>query len=121
MRKLIFFAATDPATEPKPIWSAYHFAAAAARAGLEAEVRLAGDAVRVVDEDVFGADDTGSDLRAKVAAGVGAPFAVSLCPNSSRSRGVTPEQMERIGAATRPLADILTETADDRSTLIYIG
>ncbi|HEV2766457.1 MAG TPA: hypothetical protein VGV63_01965 [Acidimicrobiales bacterium] len=46
-RKLIFFTGAHPAENPRPTWLAYHFAEVAAGAGLEAEVRLAGDAVRV--------------------------------------------------------------------------
>ena len=46
-KKLIFFASADPKIDPDPAWSAYHFAKTAANAGLDAEVRLAGDAVRL--------------------------------------------------------------------------
>lgn len=77
-RKLIFFSAADPRTNPRPTWSAYHFAAVAAGAGLEAEVRLAGDAVRVAHPDGIEASRAGDELRAKVAAGPGAAFAISL-------------------------------------------
>lgn len=49
-RKLIFFSSLDPAASVKPSWSAYHFALVAHRAGLAAEVRLAGDAVKVLQE-----------------------------------------------------------------------
>ncbi len=50
-KKLIFFASDDPGSNPKPAWSAYHFAEVATKAGLEAEVRLAGDGVRVAQLD----------------------------------------------------------------------
>jgi predicted peroxiredoxin len=78
MSKLIFFAAADPRTNPGPAWSAYHFATVAARAGLEAEVRLAGDAVRVAQPDGIEGSQTGEDLRRKAQGGVHAPFLVSL-------------------------------------------
>ena len=75
--RLIFFASSDPAN-PKPIWSAYHFAQTAARAGLEAEVRLAGDAVRVAQPGTVADTELGADLRRKVAASVNEPYLVSL-------------------------------------------
>lgn len=46
-KHLVFFASADPRSNPGPAWSAYHFATVATSAGLDAEVRLAGDAVRV--------------------------------------------------------------------------
>ncbi len=76
-RKLIFFAASDPAVRPEPAWSAYHFAEVATGAGLDAEVRLAGDAVRVARADVVGPGPKGQELREKAAAGGGKLF-VSL-------------------------------------------
>ncbi len=48
-KRLIFFVTADPAADPSPIAAAYHFASAAAAAHLDAEVRLAGDAVLVAD------------------------------------------------------------------------
>ena len=76
-RKLIFFVASDPAERPEPAWSAYHFAEVASSAGLEAEVRLAGDAVRVARPDAAGPGPKGEELRRK-ARGVGGKFFVSL-------------------------------------------
>jgi predicted peroxiredoxin len=78
MRKLIFFAAADPRSNPQPAWSAYHFAGVAARAGLDAEVRLAGDAVRLAQPDGVADSPTGEDLRRKAQDGVHEPFVVSL-------------------------------------------
>lgn len=77
-RKLIFFASADPGTNPKPAWSAYHFARVAGDAGLEAEVRLAGDAVRVAQPGCIAETAPGPDLAERVAAGVDGPFLVSL-------------------------------------------
>lgn len=77
-RKLIFFAAADPGSNPRPAWSAYHFAAVAGDAGLEAEVRLAGDAVRVAQPGGITDQGQGPDLATKVAAGIDGPFLVSL-------------------------------------------
>lgn len=76
-RKLIFFTVADPRTNPRPTWSAYHFAEVAAGAGLEAEVRLAGDAVRVAQPGGIDSSSTGDELRAK-ATGGHHPFEVSL-------------------------------------------
>ena len=52
-RKLIFFTTSDPAADPSGLFRAYHFAGVAASAGLEAEVRLAGEAVTVTDPAVL--------------------------------------------------------------------
>ncbi|MDQ3570623.1 MAG: hypothetical protein M3396_08395 [Actinomycetota bacterium] len=77
-KRLIFFAASDPVENPRPAWSAYHFAEIAAGAGLDAEVRLAGDAVRVAQPDAVASSPQGEDLRQKAKAGRSSPFLVSL-------------------------------------------
>ncbi len=77
-KKLIFFASADPRQNPGPAWSAYHFASVAAKAGLEAEVRLAGDGVRVAHLDSLGETSKAVELRDKAKAGADAPFLVSL-------------------------------------------
>lgn len=76
--RLIFFASSDPGSHPKPIWSAYHFAEVATRAGLDAEVRLAGDAVLVAHENTVAETELGFEVRAKVIHGANAPYLVSL-------------------------------------------
>ena len=77
-KKLIFFSAADPRTNPRPSWSAYHFATVAAGAGLEAEVRLAGDAVRLAQPGGIADTEQGDQLRQKVKESIDAPFLVSL-------------------------------------------
>ena len=77
-RKLIFFAAADPRDNPRPSWSAYHFATVASGAGLEAEVRLAGDAVRLAQPGGIAESEPGDQLRVKVKESIDAPFLVSL-------------------------------------------
>ncbi len=77
-KKLIFFVSADPRENPNPAWSAYHFAEVAAKAGLEAEVRLAGDGVRVAHLDSLGESLRAGELRDKAKAGLDAPFLVSL-------------------------------------------
>ncbi|HET7487002.1 MAG TPA: hypothetical protein VFJ85_03680 [Acidimicrobiales bacterium] len=77
-RKLIFFASTDPQEDTRPAWTAYHFAGVAAGAGLEAEVRLAGDAVRLAKAGGIPDTGRGAELRTKVKQGAGGPFDVSL-------------------------------------------
>lgn len=76
--KLIFFAAADPRSDPGPAWSAYHFAQVATRERLEAEVRLAGDAVRLAQPDGIVDNPQGQDLRRKAGAARDAGFLVSL-------------------------------------------
>ena len=75
-RRLIFFTTRDPRVDPGPAGQAYHFAAVAARAGLEAEVRLAGDAVRLARPDGVADSPAGQALRARALED--APFLVSL-------------------------------------------
>jgi hypothetical protein len=77
-KKLIFFAAANPRENPGPAWSAYHFAKVATDAGLEAEVRLAGDGVLVAHLDALDGSGRAVELREKAKAGAGAPFLVSL-------------------------------------------
>ena len=60
-RKLVFFAGLDPAISTRPAFMAYHFALVAHRDGLEAEVRLAGDAVDILKDG--GIPDLGSNKR----------------------------------------------------------
>ncbi len=50
-KKLIFFAGLDPAVSTRPAFMAYHFASVAHGSGLEAEVRLAGDAVEILKDE----------------------------------------------------------------------
>ncbi len=77
-RKLIFFTTADPGQDPGAIFRAYHFANVAGSNGLDAEVRLAGDAVSVVDVDVLPDDELGRDVRERVGSGADGPFLVSL-------------------------------------------
>ncbi len=76
-RRLIFFTTADPRSDPGPAGQAYHFASVAARTGLEAEVRLAGDAVRVAQPDGVAATPAGHALREK-ALEASVPYLVSL-------------------------------------------
>lgn len=77
-KRLIFFASSDTREETGPAWSAYHFAKVAANAGLEAEVRLAGDAVRLAQEGGVADDEKGRELIERSRAGRDEPFLVSL-------------------------------------------
>lgn len=77
-RRLIFFTTADPRTDIDALFRAYHFATVASSAGLEAEVRLAGEAVSVADLEVIPDTEMGRDVRQRVAAGSDAPFAVSF-------------------------------------------
>lgn len=77
-RKLIFFTTADPRTQTEALFRAYHFANVAGSAGLEAEVRLAGEAVAVADLDVMPDTELGHDVRQRVIAGADSSFAVSF-------------------------------------------
>lgn len=77
-RKLIFFTSADPRTDPGVISRVYHFANVAGKAGLDAEVRLAGPAVDAVDLTLPPEGEQGDDLRTRIGEGVDGPFLVSL-------------------------------------------
>ncbi|MGI9596662.1 MAG: hypothetical protein ACR2QK_10905 [Acidimicrobiales bacterium] len=77
-RKLIFFTSADPRTDPATFSQVYHFANVAGKAGLEAEVRLAGPAVDVVDQTHLPTGEQGDEARTKIIEGVDGPFLVSL-------------------------------------------
>lgn len=79
LRRLIFFAGSDPRTDPHPIWRAYHFAHCADAEGLQTEVRLAGDAVRVAHREVLeGAGGRAGELAAMIKERAAAGLLVSL-------------------------------------------
>ena len=77
-KKLIFFTNSDPALMPQNIEQAYHFANVATRAGLEAEVRLAGDAVKVAVAGAIADSPSGLVLQEKVKEGPTKPFDISF-------------------------------------------
>lgn len=119
-KRLIFFVTTDPAAEASPVASAYRFALAAAATGLEAEVRLAGDAVLVADPAYVATVSGSETLRERVDSAAGDGVDVSVCPRSTNARGIRAEQLARIGARSRPLAEILVEVAEGRSVLVHL-
>jgi hypothetical protein len=76
-RRLVFFASLDPEKSPGPAWSAYHFALVAHRAGLPAEVRLAGDAVKILQEGVVPENEGNKTLFAYMSEAVESGLFVS--------------------------------------------
>jgi sulfur relay (sulfurtransferase) complex TusBCD TusD component (DsrE family) len=119
--KLIFFVGANPASEGGRVAAAYRLAAAAADAELDAEVRLAGDAVLAADPAFVATVPGADELRARIDAAGGRRLAVSVCPRSVERRGINPEQVAAIGGRPRPLSDILIEVAEGRSHLVYMG
>lgn len=77
-KKVILFTAADPRSNPEPIWRAYHWASTGTRAGLDCEVRLAGDAVRVARDDDIADTPDGRRLREKVREARTSSLSVSL-------------------------------------------
>lgn len=77
-RKLIFFTTADPRTNIDALFRVYHFASVASSVGLEAEVRLAGEAVLVAHLDVLPDTEMGREVRQKAIAGSDASFSVSF-------------------------------------------
>ena len=66
-KKLIFFVNSDPAFDPKTIEQAYHFGMVSAKTGLQAEVRLAGDAVKLPLPNAIADTPAGEQVRQKIA------------------------------------------------------
>ncbi len=64
--KLIFFTSADCRENARPIRNALHFALVGQQAGLKTEVRLAGDAVRVVQPDGLADSQDGREAREKL-------------------------------------------------------
>jgi sulfur relay (sulfurtransferase) complex TusBCD TusD component (DsrE family) len=110
-RKLIFFVGANPATDAGSVTAAYRFASAAAGAHLDAEVRLAGDAVLAADPAYIATVEDADSLRDRIDQAPAQGVAVSVCPYSTEQRGINDEL----------LADILVEVAEGRSVLVHVG
>ena len=119
-KRLIFFVTADPGADPSPVAAAYHFANAAASADLDAEVRLAGDAVLVADPAYVASVDGAGSLRERVDAAADRHIDVTVCPRSVDARGIRKDQLAGIGARPRPLSEILVEVAEGTSVLVYV-
>jgi predicted peroxiredoxin len=119
-KRLIFFVTADPAADPSPVAAAYHFASTAAAADLDAEVRLAGDAVLVADPAYVAGVGGAEALRERVDAAGDRHVDVTVCPRSVGARGIRQDQLTGIGARPRPLGEILVEVAEGTSVLVYV-
>ena len=119
--KLIFFVGANPASDAGRLSAAYRFASAATGAELQAEVRLAGDAVLAADPAFLATVHGADDLRDRIDQAASQGLDVSVCPRSTETRGINDEQVAAIGARPRPLADILVEVAEGRSVLVHVG
>ena len=119
--KLIFFVGANPASDGGRLSAAYRFASAAAGAALDAEVRLAGDAVLAADPAFIATVAGAEDLRDRIDGAADLGLDVSVCPRSTERCGINDEQVAAIGARPRPLSDILVEVAEGRSVLVHVG
>ena len=119
--KLIFFVGANPASDAGRLSAAYHFASAAAGADLDAEVRLAGEAVLAADPAFLATVPTAGDLRSRMDAASDEALEVSVCPRSTERCGINEEQVRAIGGRPRPLSEILGEVAEGRSVLVHLG
>ena len=120
-KRLIFFVGANPAVDAGRLAAAYRFATAAISADIDAEVRLAGDAVLAADPAFVATVEGADDLRDRIDRASGEGVRISVCPKSTESRGINDEQVAAIGAYARPLTDILTEVAEGRSVLVHVG
>ena len=120
-KRLIFFVGANPATDAGRLSAAYHFASAAAGAALDAEVRLAGDAVLAADPAFISTVEGAEALRQRIDRASADGVSVSVCPRSTERNGINDEQVAALGARPRDLADILVEVAEGRSVLVHVG
>lgn len=119
--RLIFFVGSSPATDARSVASAFGLAAAAAGAELEAEVRLAGEAVLAADPAFVATVRGGDELRACLDRAGADGFDVSVCPTATDRWGINADQLLAIRGRPRPLAEILVEVAQGRSVLVHVG
>lgn len=119
--KLIFFVGANPAVDAGRLSAAYQLASAAAGAALDAEVRLAGDAVLAADPAFVATIHGADDLRDRIDNAAQQGLDVTVCPRATDRRGINAEQVTAIGARPRPLTDILVEVAEGRSVLVHVG
>jgi sulfur relay (sulfurtransferase) complex TusBCD TusD component (DsrE family) len=119
--KLVFFVGTNPAEDTSRLSAAYRFASAAAEADIDAEVRLAGDAVLVADPAFVATVPGAVDLRRQLDDAAARRIRVSVCPRSVERRGINDDQVTAIGAQPRALSEILVDVAEGRSVLVHVG
>ena len=119
--RLVFFVSTGPANEASRVSSAYHLASVADAAGLDAEVRLADDAVLSVDPAYVATVRGAGELRRRMDSASRTGVVVSVCPRSTERLGINDEQIAAVGARQRPLSEILIDVAEGRSVLVHLG
>ena len=120
-KKLIFFADHADTISTGPVRTAYHFALIAHRAGLEAEIRLAAGALDIFHRDGADLPKQGDSLTVLMHEAVDRGVYISACVNSTAKREGIDQKMLRWGTVSRGLDEVLTEVADGRSELIYMG
>ena len=146
-RKLIFFADHGDTISTGPVWTAYYFALVAHRAGLEAEVRLAADAIEIFKRGRTALSGDGDTLSTQMQEAAESGLLVSIsdssdsltkhmqeavesglfisvcdsCDSSTKKPRLSDADLKRWGAVRRELSEILVEVAEGRSELIYLG
>lgn len=119
--KLVFFVGANPAEDAGRLSAAYRFGSAAAEADINAEVRLAGDAVLVADPAFVATVSGAVDLRRRIDDAAARRVRVSVCPRSVERWGIKDDQITAIGAQPRALSEILVDVAEGRSVLVHVG
>jgi predicted peroxiredoxin len=119
--RLVFIVSTGPAKDASRVSAAYHLASVADAAGVDAEVRLADDALLAADPAYVATVRGADQLRNRIDSALSSRVAVSVCPCSMERLGINDEQVAAIGARSRPLSDILIEVAEGSSVLVHLG
>ena len=120
-KKLIFFADHADTIATGPVWTAYHFALVAHRAGLEAEIRLAAGALDIFQRERTALPKDADNMTVLMHEAVDSGLYISACVNSVAKREGIEDKLRRWGAVSRELKEVLTEVAEGRSQLIYMG
>ncbi len=120
LRKLIFFVSVG-LEQPQYAARAFRFAHTASQEGLPAEVRLTGEAVLLLRDDVYPTIEY-PKLKQHMQAVLDVPeILVSLCPVSAERLGLGLDQVVHPKIFFKPLAKVLREVSEGQAELIYIG
>lgn len=115
--RLVFAISSDPRVNPGPLRRASRYITTARRNGLEAELRVAGDAVAIAlseEQDEW--------VRELVSAGRD-EGSLTICEGCATSQGLAVERVREAtgGPKKRSLDQVLIDVAEGNAVLIHLG
>lgn len=120
-KKIVFISSADPFVNPGNVWRAFHYADVATEAGVEAEVRLVADAVKVCMPYSIPDTEKGEKLRNKITRIEELKYIVTLCPVSSTSHELSESDRAAVGGKLKEEVEFLNEVADGTAELVHLG